>query len=192
MTTVGLIRHGITEWNTLGRAQGISDIPLNDLGIIQAKAIGNRLLQEEKWDILITSDLSRAMVTGEIIGEKINLPISHIEKRVREIDCGKMEGTTLEERISKWGNSWREQDLEMEKFEDVGKRGEQFLEEIILRYPGKRILIVSHGAFIGLTLKQILPAVFQDTYIDNTSLTILNHSDGNWECTLYNCTKHII
>lgn len=101
MTTVGLIRHGITEWNTLGRAQGISDIPLNDLGISQAIAIGNRLLQEEKWDILITSDLSRAIVTGEIIGEKINLPISHKEKRVREIDCGKMEGTTLEERISK-------------------------------------------------------------------------------------------
>ncbi|EOR20922.1 histidine phosphatase family protein [Niallia sp. RD1] len=124
--------------------------------------------------------------------KKINLPISHKEKRVREIDCGKMEGTTLEERISKWGNNWREQDLEMEKFEDVGKRGKQFLEEIILRYLGKRILIVSHGAFIGLTLKQILPAVFQDTYIDNTSLTILNHSDGNWECTLYNCTKHIM
>lgn len=63
---------------------------------------------------------------------------------------------------------------------------------MFLRYPGKRVLIVSHGAFIGLTLKQILSTVFQDTYIDNTSLTILNYFDGNWECTLYNCTKHII
>ncbi|MCB5239737.1 histidine phosphatase family protein [Niallia circulans] len=63
---------------------------------------------------------------------------------------------------------------------------------MFLRYPGKRVLIVSHGAFIGLTLKQILSTVFPDTYIDNTSLTILNHFDGNGECTLYNCTKHII
>lgn len=92
MTTIGLIRHGITEWNTLGKAQGISNIPLNRLGKQQAMAIANRLLQEEKWDILITSDLSRAIETGEIIGQKINLPISHIEKRVREIDCGKIEG----------------------------------------------------------------------------------------------------
>lgn len=191
MTTIGLIRHGITEWNTLGKAQGISNIPLNRFGKQQAMAIANRLLQEEKWDILITSDLSRAIETGEIIGQKINLPISHIEKRVREIDCGKIEGTTLEERISKWGSNWSELDLKMEKFEEVAKRGEQFLEEIILRYPGKRILIVSHGAFIGLTLKQILPAVFQDTFIENTSLTILNNMNGSWDCTLYNCTKHL-
>lgn len=135
--------------------------------------------------------MSRAIETGEIIGQKINLPISHIEKRVREIDCGKIEGTTLEERISKWGSNWSELDLKMEKFEEVAKRGEQFLEEIILCYPGKRILIVSHGAFIGLTLKQILPAVFQDTFIENTSLTILNNMNGSWDCTLYNCTKHL-
>lgn len=92
MTTIGLIRHGITEWNTMGKAQGISNIPLNSLEKQQAMAIANRLLQEEKWDILITSDMSRAIETGEIIGQKINLPISHIEKRVREIDCGKIKG----------------------------------------------------------------------------------------------------
>ena len=27
MVTIGLIRHGITEWNYLGKAQGISDVP---------------------------------------------------------------------------------------------------------------------------------------------------------------------
>ncbi|MGD6849238.1 histidine phosphatase family protein [Rossellomorea aquimaris] len=32
MTTIGLIRHGITEWNSLGKAQGVSDIPLNEIG----------------------------------------------------------------------------------------------------------------------------------------------------------------
>ena len=49
MTTIGLIRHGITEWNSLGKAQGVSDIPLNDIGRKQAKNIGDRLSLEEQW-----------------------------------------------------------------------------------------------------------------------------------------------
>ena len=87
MTTVGLIRHGITEWNTLGKAQGISDIPLSEKGKNQAVAVGNRLLQEEKWDMLIISDLSRAEKTGEIIRKIINLPISYVDNKLKSSHC---------------------------------------------------------------------------------------------------------
>ncbi|MHC0038791.1 histidine phosphatase family protein [Pseudoneobacillus sp. C159] len=193
MTTIGLIRHGITEWNTLGKAQGVSDIPLNKLGRKQASDIGDRLSQEEKWDILITSDLSRAIETAKIIGSKIDLGISHMDEKIREIHCGKMEGTTEAERIEIWGDNWRELDLGMEKFEDVAMRGIKFMEEIISLYRGKRVLVVSHGALIGLTLQHLLPDRFPTTYIDNTSLTILNYADAEekWDCILYNCTKHL-
>ena len=57
MTTVGLIRHGVTDWNDLGKAQGISDIPLNEAGRKQAIAIANRL-SGEKWDIIVSSNLT--------------------------------------------------------------------------------------------------------------------------------------
>lgn len=50
-----------------------------------------------------------------------------------------------------WGSNWRKLDLGMESFEDVGKRGIEFIEELVATYDGKRILIVSHGALIGLT-----------------------------------------
>lgn len=192
MTTIGFIRHGITEWNELGKAQGISDIPLNELGRNQAFNIGNRLQKNGKWDMIISSDLSRAIETAQIIGGKINLSISHFDKRISEIDCGQIEGTTEIDRQIKWGLNWREIDLGMESFEEVGKRGKAFLEEVVHAYKGKRILIVSHGALIGLTLKQLLPERFQSTYIDNTSLTILNNTMGKWNCTLYNCTKHLL
>lgn len=192
MTTIGLIRHGITDWNDLGKAQGTSDIPLNELGRKQAVTVGERLLQEGQWDMIISSDLSRAIETAEIIGNKINLTISHFDERIREIDCGKIEGTTEEVRVKLWGNDWRKRNLGMESFENVGKRGMEFIEELVHLYNGKRILVVSHGALIGLTLQRLLPSMFQSTYIDNTSLTVLNSTNGQWDCTLYNCTKHLI
>lgn len=191
MTTIGLIRHGITEWNYLGKAQGVADIPLNDTGRKQASAIGERLACEEKWDLIISSDLKRAAETAQIISNKINLSISHYDKRIREINCGEIEGTTEEERIEKWGRNWRDLDLGIEKSEDVSRRGIEFLEEIVSTYKGKRILIISHGALIGLTLQKVLPEKFTKTNMDNTSITILNFQEGEWDCPLYNCTEHL-
>ncbi|WP_313891996.1 histidine phosphatase family protein [Psychrobacillus sp.] len=192
MATIGLIRHGITEWNELGKAQGISDIPLNTTGKQQAHALANRLVTEEKWDMIVSSDLSRAIETAQIIAAKLDLPISIYDTRIREIDCGKIEGTTLDERLNKWGQNWREIDLGMEKFEDVSKRGAEFLDEVALNFKGKRVLLVSHGALIGLTLQRLLPAIFPKTNIQNTSLTILHNFENKWECSLYNCTNHLI
>ncbi|WP_273835163.1 histidine phosphatase family protein [Guptibacillus sedimenti] len=192
MTTIGLIRHGITEWNDHGKAQGTSDIPLNELGRKQATNIGARLREEGKWDVIISSDLTRAIETAQIIGSKINLSISHYDKRIREIDCGEIEGTTEEDRLEKWGSNWRNLDLGMESFEEVGKRGIEFVKDMVHTYKGKRILIVSHGALIGLTLQQLLPSRFQKTYIDNTAITILENINGDWDCSLYNCTKHLM
>ncbi|TKD66462.1 histidine phosphatase family protein [Pseudalkalibacillus hwajinpoensis] len=192
MTTIGLIRHGITQWNNLGKAQGTSDIPLNELGRKQATNIGARLREEGKWDVIISSDLTRAIETAQIIGSKLNLPISHYDIRIREIDCGEIEGTTEEDRLEKWGSNWRDKDLGMESFEEVGKRGIEFIKDIVHTYNGKRILIVSHGALIGLTLQKLLPSRFQTTYIDNTSFTILENINGNWDCSLYNCSKHLM
>lgn len=58
---IGLVRHGLTDWNAEGKIQGQSDIPLNDEGRRQAEMLGDRLLQEPyRWDYCITSSLSRA------------------------------------------------------------------------------------------------------------------------------------
>lgn len=191
MTKIGLIRHGITEWNVLGRSQGIADIPLNEIGKQQVVALANRLSLEEKWDIIVTSDLLRAKETGQIIASTLNFPISWFDERIREINCGEIEGTTEEERIKKWGSNWRELNLGMESFEDVSKRGYEFLAELATSYNDKRVLVVSHGALIGLTLKRLLPEKFPSTHIENTSLTILINNKSTWDCTLYNCTQHL-
>ncbi|GGG22186.1 histidine phosphatase family protein [Paenibacillus abyssi] len=103
-TTVALIRHGVTVWNNLGKAQGVSDIPFNEEeGIKQATALANRLSGEE-WDIIFSSNLTRARQTAEIIRQSLGVDSVFIDERIREINCGLIEGTTEEERIDRWGS----------------------------------------------------------------------------------------
>lgn len=113
------------------------------------------------------------------------------DQRICEIDCGHIEGTTEEERLVSWGHSWRELDLGMERYEDVAERGTQFLEEVMQTYGNKNILVVSHGAVIGLSLQKLLPQRFTTTYMNNASLTLLTKSNGEWNCPLFNCTEHL-
>ncbi|MBT2571048.1 histidine phosphatase family protein [Planococcus sp. ISL-110] len=191
MTTIGLVRHGITDWNIKGIAQGSSDVPLNRTGRQQAQSLANRLATEENWDLIISSDLSRAKETAEIIGQKLQLPVSHFDTRLRERSGGKIEGTTERERLEKWGTDWRKLDLAMENLDVATERGLSCLEDILENFNGQRVLLVSHGALIGLTLQKLLPEKFKETSMDNTSITILKNTESQWNCSLYNCTVHL-
>ncbi|MWC26875.1 histidine phosphatase family protein [Paenibacillus sp. MMS18-CY102] len=191
MTTIGLIRHGITEWNVLGKTQGITDIPLNDEGRKQANAIARRLAGEE-WDAVYSSDLTRAKQTAETVRSAlVGITALITDERLREINCGQIEGTTEDERVARWGNNWRDQELGMEGYEEAAKRGVAFIEELAMKHRNQNILVVSHGALIGLSLQRLFPHLFTNTYIDNTSLTIVAKPQEAWECRLYNCTKHL-
>lgn len=191
MTTIGFVRHGITDWNIQGIAQGSSDVPLNEMGRQQAELLANRLATEEGWDLIISSDLSRAKETAEIIGRQLHLPISHFDTRLRERSGGKIEGTTEEERLEKWGPDWRNLDLAMENLDAATERGTACIEDILENFSGQRVLLISHGALIGLTLQKLLPEKFTETSMDNTSITILKNAESRWDCTLYNCTTHL-
>lgn len=103
---IGLIRHGLTDWNAAGRIQGQTDIPLNGEGREQAERLGRRLLTEEyQWDYIITSGLSRAQETGEIISKLLNVPLLEPDARLKERAFGQIEGLTSEERVARWGKS---------------------------------------------------------------------------------------
>ncbi|RJE89806.1 histidine phosphatase family protein [Paenibacillus sp. 1011MAR3C5] len=191
MTTIGLIRHGITDWNECNRAQGWTDIPLNERGYSQAQAIAQRL-SAEHWDIVFSSPLARARQTAEAIRKAIRINIIEHDDRLKEINCGLIEGTTEEDRLRQWGADWRSQDLGMEPYAEVAKRGITWINEISHIYANKRILVISHGAWIGLTLQHLLPAEYPSTHIDNASLTLLSQQHNQWRCTLYNCTDHFL
>ncbi|MUT67689.1 histidine phosphatase family protein [Paenibacillus sp. NEAU-GSW1] len=192
-TKIGWIRHGSTAWNKEGRAQGHSDIPLDEEGLEQAELLGRRL-SGEQWDVIYSSDLMRARVTAETVAKHLGIGEVNIDPRLREASGGLTEGTTEAERIVKWGANWRELDLKRETPESVVGRGSKVLEEIAERHPGQNVLVVSHGALIGQCMKAWVPNDYVDEHLINTSISTIcseTGEGGGWVCERFNCAKHL-
>ncbi|WP_152392665.1 histidine phosphatase family protein [Paenibacillus guangzhouensis] len=197
MNRIGFIRHGVTPWNQEGRFQGHSDTPLAPEGILQAELLAARLRDEselESWDLIYSSDLSRAAMTARIVADAIGLTEIHYDERLREVSGGLLDGTTENERVMKWGEDWYDdsETLGLEGEEESARRGLQCIEELVSKYPGRRILLVSHGTFLSYVLNQLLPKDLSRPHLNNTSLTTLVGVTGAWECEMYNCTKHLV
>lgn len=190
MTTIGFVRHGVTAWNKEGRAQGNTDVPLDEEGIQMAERAATRM-QFEEWNVIYTSPLIRAKKTAEIIAKK-HSGIDFIEdKRLAEIGGGIIEGTTEKERISKWGLEWRNQDIGFEPEDVIISRGMSFIDEVKQKHMGKRVLVVSHGGFIGRVLNSLVPYGEFSPHIGNTSVSIVELKDHENVCHLFNCMKHL-
>jgi probable phosphoglycerate mutase len=90
-----LLRHGRTEWNHIGRAQGHADVPLDAVGRAQAHAAARHLASYEPT-FLWSSDLARARETAEPIAAATGLNVSY-DARLREYDVGVRQGMTFSE-----------------------------------------------------------------------------------------------
>lgn len=189
MTVIAFVRHGITDWNKAGRIQGQTDIELNAYGRQQARSLATRL-QEERFDRIYTSDLSRAHETARLMNEGSNLPIV-VDERLREVSFGLLEGKTIDERIARWGEQWREADVGKESMESIEKRARSLVDELLIKHPNERVLLVTHGAFIANSLRFLVPHFDTTERIENASITIIEQIDGKWTCTLYNATEHL-
>ena len=156
------IRHGETDWNVHKKIQGCTDIPLNEMGIIQAESLG-RQLEKENLDIkkIYTSKLVRARKTAEIIGEILHVPYEAYEG-LEEMNLGLWEGKTwvdvpqlYPEEYEKWNENRRyTRTPEGESYQDVLVRVLAAVKEIIERETGD-IVIVTHSAII-MTLQSFI------------------------------------
>ncbi|KQX68739.1 histidine phosphatase family protein [Paenibacillus sp. Root444D2] len=188
MTTIGFIRHGSTEWNRLGKLQGQLDTELTGEGREQARLLGLRLAKET-WDGIISSDLTRARETAQIVSDLSGIPFIGTDKRLRERKYGQVEGTTVAEREERWGPNWKLQELGQESDEDLWKRWTELEAELLQTYPSGKILLISHGGFIVQILRVL--RMDREDFLQNTSLTILLRQKEGWELQLYNCLTHL-
>jgi broad specificity phosphatase PhoE len=81
-----LLRHGRTAWNDTGRAQGHADVPLDEVGEAQAKAVAPVLAALSPIAVW-SSDLARAAGTADVVAAEAGLePV--LDARLREFDIG--------------------------------------------------------------------------------------------------------
>ena len=88
--TIYVFRHGQTDYNVARRVMGQMDIPLNDVGRVQATELANKLATFAIGAIY-SSPLARAMETAQAVADKMGAPII-TDKRLMERHNGKLQG----------------------------------------------------------------------------------------------------
>ncbi len=152
-----IVRHGKTDWNVARRLQGRADIPLNENGreIARKTAEGIRNIP---IDFAISSPLSRAKETAEILVNKRKIPV-YLDERLEEISFGVMEGQIKNEQIDHFFHSPEiyQPPKGAESIPHLLSRTEEFLEELASnpQLKEKNILIATHGAATRALLANI-------------------------------------
>ena len=92
------MRHGKTDWNLAGRWQGWADRSLTREARSAARDAGTRIAERfPGLSGVVTSDLSRARETGELVAGAADLPVLGADRNLREIDLGHWTGLTKDE-----------------------------------------------------------------------------------------------
>jgi len=109
-----LVRHGQSEWNEKNLFTGWKDPNLTKKGIGEAIEAGKLLKAKNmKFDLMYTSNLTRAQETGRLILEEMNLANITIQKdqSLNERNYGDLAGLNKDEARKKWGDEqvhiWR-------------------------------------------------------------------------------------
>lgn len=194
-TFIYLIRHGETEWNRAKKLQGHQDVPLSKEGIWQAGLCGLRM-REEPLDLVLSSDLQRAIHTAKHIAEPFNYPVTPFAE-FRERDYGKWEGLTREEINQQYGETTDESLHGVETLESMQRRALKRIHSLISQHPHQRIAVVSHGGLINALLHQISEGTLGTgiTHLNNTSVSLVSckkqKESYTWTIHYINDTAHL-
>ena len=197
-TTVYIVRHGETDANLYNMIQGQTDVPLNESGLKQAELVGRRL-RNFPFDVIYSSDLSRALITAKSIAGDREVITT---KELREWNLGAWQGKYLSDIAVEFAEEYnlfktRSADFRPTDGESVKEfkiRAENFMEHIAKKHPGKTILCVSHGGFLRSILANVMNLDnYTDARADNTSISCfrtLNNGES-WQLVSWNDTSHL-
>ena len=198
------VRHGQTIWNVEKRFQGLSDSPLTELGITQAKLLGEKL-KDIKFDKFYSTSLKRANDTANYIKGNREQEVEIFDDFV-EISMGDMEGIQQEEFKKLYPEQVKNFFFNQLEYDPSSFGGESFLEVrervakgldkfIELNKDYERVLVVSHGATLKTLLHCIsgkdISTLSDEVIPKNTSYTIVKYENGKFEITDFSNVSHL-
>lgn len=154
-----LVRHGETDWNKVGKLQGISDVSLNKKGAKQIQKTAIKLKRKgEKPDIIITSGLLRHVQSAVIFAFVFQTPL-FVNNGLVERNLGELEGKTWKEACKLYGSDLKIRDGNQgydyrpyggEHVIDVSERLLDFLYFIKKNYKDKTVVVLTSAGILRL------------------------------------------
>lgn len=191
-----LIRHAQSQANLDGIWNGRTDGPLSEAGETSLEALGRRF-SSWKLDAVISSPLSRARKTAEVISKDVQ-----VDEGFTEIDLGKWEGMLYTEVEEKHGEELREaiktRTLPMggtgESLLEVRSRAIGAVDRLFARMgDNERVAVVTHGGFLQSILHRHLAGDGRrvHAFTSNTAVTRIIHQFGSVRLASFNDTGHL-
>jgi len=196
-----LIRHGQTEWNRgAERFRGRADVPLNDLGHLQAQKVAARLANE-KIAAIYASPMQRTLFTAKPLANLLKLE-TQPHPGLLDIDVGALEGMTIDEAraafpdlMDKWMTTPGHVKFPKgESFKAMRTRIIALLDELAPKHNGETIALVTHrvvsSAMLCVVLGLDADALWR-IHQDNACINTFEKRDAGWVVTLMNETSHL-
>ena len=176
-TTIYIIRHGQTDGNKLRVFQGQIDTPLNDTGRNQVlETCKNLVSLGITIDVLISSPLSRALETANII--KSFFPSRKeiiIEPDAIETSFGDAEGVPLSQ--ENYDKIMKGEFPNLETEFQIIRRARNLIDRILDKYPNKIIILVTHSHFLKACFKPYIPTLRFDSKTKNAGISVLKFNE---------------
>lgn len=203
-TTILLIRHGETPWNAERRLQGHIDIPLNDVGLRQASAVGQALAGEPLAAIL-ASDLQRACQTAQAVADLHALPVQ-TDPLLRERCYGAFEGLLYADIAAEYPHEyaqWQSRQIDAvmpsgerqaESFRQFYARANAAIAHWARQYDGQTIAIVAHGGVLECAYREAVGMTLdspRDFQVRNASVNRFSYADGKLHLVHWGNIEHL-
>jgi broad specificity phosphatase PhoE len=188
MTTIYLVRHGVTPANKENRFAGRTAEGLHPDGVEQIRQVGSRL-HEKNIGGIFCGPLPRTVQSAEILQDMLHVPQTAVEG-FNEIKIPHWDGLTKDEIRQLHGGeypTWRAepQTFELpgcETIKKVQERAVSAIKSIAAGHPGENLLLVSHLIVLRslvLYYRDMDIRDFRSIKIDNGAILCLSEAaDG--------------